>query len=297
MRDEDLYLFNRKEFLDLQRLPDRHTLVLNHPRTGTLQALWHIHGHNGRGWSPRRATFGGPQCDADLPPERLALLLDAADALARRQGWEALTVALPPAFLEPAVQPPLVVLLHARGYRLAHTDLTYYLPCDGTPFTDRLHATARKKRRRALDHGLRAAPDPDADLTEVYDLLVQTRRRRGYPVTMDQPAFAAAARQLPHRYHVWTVRRGPQLVAAAWVVQLRHDLLYTLYVGDDVAHRAYSPVVLLYEAIYAWGVTRGCRYLDFGIGTAASVPNPGLMQFKRSLGGMPSLKFTLEKNF
>ncbi|MGB3618400.1 MAG: GNAT family N-acetyltransferase [Catalinimonas sp.] len=298
MSDDELYLFNRPAFLALQDLPGRHTLALHHPRTGQREAVWHLYEHAGVAWSPRRATFGGPQFAADLPPERLDELLAQADVPARERGWRAIEIKAPPHCFEPRQQSLLATLLHAHGYRQTQADLTYYLPLRGdVPFENRLHDTARKRRRRAAEMPFVVTEEPTADLAEVHAMIAATRHRKGYPVTMTAEQLTRAVRTLPEHYRVWTARREGALVAVACVVVVRHDLLYTLYVGDEDAHRRWSPVTLLYEALYDWGRAGGYRFLDFGIGTDASVPNWGLMQFKRSLGGVPALKSTYRKEY
>ncbi|SDL04380.1 Acetyltransferase (GNAT) domain-containing protein [Catalinimonas alkaloidigena] len=297
LRLQDLYLFNRPEFIAFQALPALHTLRLHQPRTDQVEALWHMAIHDQVGYSPWRATFGGPQFVATLPPPRLAELLQQGDALARHEKLRALVIRTFPAFYDPAGHALLTHALLQHGYALEATDLTYFLALRRDGFEKGLHTTGRKKLRRAERHGFTFHEEEPAFAPEAYQIIAATRQRKGYPVTLSEESLLAHLRALPDYYRLFSVRRSGRTAAVGLVVVISPSILYTFYVGDVEEFRTHSPAVMLYQGIYYWGVTKGYRLLDFGIGTDQTEPNEGLMQFKRMLGGEPSLKFTFRKDF
>ena len=67
-------------------------------------------------------------------------------------------------------------------------------------------------------------------------------------------------------------------------------MLYVFYWGEHPSVRHRSPVLLLAEALYEYARELGAKVLDIGTATVDSVPNQGLMDFKRQIGCQASLK-------
>jgi hypothetical protein len=71
-------------------------------------------------------------------------------------------------------------------------------------------------------------------------------------------------------------------------------VLYNFYPASPLAYNSFSPVVLLNEGLHAFGRASGLALLDLGTSTLPTGLNSSLLQFKRHLGGILSLKLSFE---
>jgi hypothetical protein len=134
-----------------------------------------------------------------------------------------------------------------------------------------------------------------AEYLNVYRVIEDNRRRRGFPMTMSAEQLGDMARAFPDRLHLFAViapGTPPSMCAAAVTIALTESILYVLYWGDAAGMETYSPIALLASSIYDFCQARTFTRLDVGTSTVAGVPNHGLIQFKRNLGFVESLKLS-----
>jgi hypothetical protein len=178
---------------------------------------------------------------------------------------------------------------------LADHELNYDMAVDSRPLLERMGSGNAKRLRKCVREGLVAQPVPLVEYLNVYRVIEDNRRRRGFPMTMSAEQLGDMARAFPDRLHLFSViapGTTSSMCAAAVTVALTESILYVLYWGDAAGMETYSPIALLASSIYEFCQARGFTRLDVGTSTVAGVPNHGLIQFKRNLGFVESLKLS-----
>lgn len=292
------WLYQQPEHLALQPSPgQRLHFFLEEPaenRTvAQLSVFLSADGMNGR--SPWQAPFGAVQMAADLPPAALHVLLAAVENALRGQGVQHIAMRLPAFAYEPATTARLVEVLRQRGYSVAQAEINNHLPLH-QDFRAGLHPSERRRLLKCARHGLQFEQEPPLVLPLAYEFLRRCREEKGQDLSMTLEQLQTLFRALPQQVFLFSVRNpAGEWAALTIAIRVGEDVLYNFYPASPLAYNTYSPVVLLNAGLHAFGQASGMRLLDLGTSTLPEGLNHSLLQFKRHLGGIPSLKLTLEK--
>ncbi len=289
-------------------LPTGH--LFNSPPFGTLQegAVWRfvlqesgnplariwfaVNGHTAV--SGAGATFGS--LDYAHGTDEAALLEFLTTVLARIQesGIHRVQIRHYPFYYAPSDLP--VRAFRLLGLQPEVEETNQYLVVDDVAFPDKLRPNERKKLRQCYEAGYAFRQLPAAALPEVYRLVVATRQRRGYPVSMSLAALQAAWAAMPDKYLLFGVFDGDKLIAASVSIRVNRQVLYNFYHADEAAYRSRSPLVRLVEGVYQYCRFQHISYLDLGISSVGGRLNEGLYRFKKNLGCLDAPKITYALN-
>lgn len=171
--------------------------------------------------------------------------------------------------------------------------MNYHLPLD-QPFRQGLHRSERWKCNKLHREGYTFQAISPAHIEMVFPILEESRRRKGYPMTMSQLELAEVFDAFPQYYHLHGVYVENVCVAVSVSIQVSQEIDYIFYTGDVLAHRRRSPVVMLHEGLFMLARQQGKTILDLGTASVQGEVNQGLAQFKEHLGGQVSAKITWE---
>jgi hypothetical protein len=112
---------------------------------------------------------------------------------------------------------------------------------------------------------------------------------------MSEGQLTELFRLFPNNHFLFSVRDAAGEWAALTVaIQVNERVLYNFYPASPLSYNAFSPVVMLNEGLHAFGRASGLHLLDLGTSSLPTGLNQSLLQFKRHLGGILSLKLTFE---
>ncbi|RSK50272.1 hypothetical protein [Hymenobacter rigui] len=292
------WLYHTPEHLALQLSPgERLHFFLEEPAlsctVAQLSVFLSADGQEAR--SPWQAPFGGVQAGPTLPAAVLREMLLAVEAELRERGVRHFTLRLPAFAYEPAAASRLTEVLRQLDYQVALAELNNHLPLD-REFRAGLHPSERRRLLKCERHGLRFEQEPPLLLPLAYEFLRRCRQEKGQDLSMTLEQLQTLFRTLPGHVFLFSVRDAAGEWAALTIaIRVRADVLYNFYPASPLAYNTLSPVVLLNAGLHAFGQASGMRLLDLGTSTLPEGLNHSLLQFKRHLGGVPSLKLTLEK--
>ncbi len=247
--------------------------------------------------SPGQASFGGVQVAAGLPVAALHPLLDAAESWLRQHGQQALGVRGYPFCYDPSGAATLAEALRQRGYRVVLAEENYYLDTQ-RDYTAHLHRSERKRLRKCHDHGMVVEQEPPLLLPAAYAFIAACRRERGQPLSLPLERIEALFRAFPQRHFLFSVRwPSGEWAALTLAIQVSERVLYNFYHASPIAVNEFSPVVLLNKGLHAFAQANDMALVDLGISTLpGGMPHGSLLQFKRHLGCVASLKLTWHKS-
>jgi Acetyltransferase (GNAT) domain len=240
------------------------------------------------------APFGGIDLVHQETPSCVLALLRAALARAREEGIAQIRVRARPRYFGENEAAGEFALLHL-GAAIESCEVSLGIEiwrhADAEAYVAALSKAARKTLRHAQRADASFGPAHDTDeWAECYALLAETKRRRGGHFRISFEYVIAMRDLFGPRIAMYSVRQGGELAAAALVYRVKADCDYVVAWGDDLRYRGIHVMNLLAYHLICRALADRLRTLDLGIASLAGVPDDGLIQFKRSLGGSLGLR-------
>jgi Acetyltransferase (GNAT) domain len=233
-----------------------------------------------RAFSGYQATFGSVDFDDNVDTDAAKYLIEQAVLILQRDGFKEIVIKHWPEAYGSGFHDIFLGL----GFSLANREINQHLAVGNEEFAEIIKRNERKKLNQALSRGFTFRNLTVDDLPLIYQHVVETRKRKNYPVSMSYENLYQTILQLPDRYFLYGLYDREKLIAASVSVQVATDIIYNFYHADDFNYRSLSPLVLLIQHIYQYCQQQGVRILDLGISSADGVLNQGLYIFKENLG-------------
>jgi hypothetical protein len=242
--------------------------------------------------SGARSPFGGFVIPGVVDRKNLKTLIEDALRYAKLHEMESVEIKCYPEIYAPEQVAVENDVLSEVGFNLKYKDTTQVLFINGELS---LYPDRKRKIRECVGKNFRFQELTIESLPQAYDLFVQSRQSKGYPLTMKLTDFFDEFRKFPLQYKLYGVLDGDHIIAASVVVLVNNQILYYFFSGDDLGYRKYSPTTFLVFNLYHLAVEKSFKFIDLGISTDRGVLNEGLYNFKKSFGAVDSFKLTFEK--
>ena len=185
--------------------------------------------------------------------------------------------------------------LFNSGARVARCELSLGLEARRFATADHYAAaldhSARKQLRQGLAAGFDfAAANTVAEWSECFDLLVETRRRRGATMKISLAYVTGLREVFGSRITMHRLLAGGALAGAALVYRVRRDWDYIVAWGDDLAQRSKRVMNVLAYRLVCAAIAEQVGVVDLGVSSVDGVPDEGLIHFKRGIGAVPGLR-------
>lgn len=240
---------------------------------GCLTGVWHD-GVFENGYS---APFAGFDIPDDTPTWRVQEMAEEAFRLVYSENQSfGIRIKLPPPCYTPTWHAQVKALLDI-GFRVERAEINQHV--------DEFSSLSRNGSR-----ALKAAQSLELDVLELdargrrmaYDLIAENRAAKGRTLRLSFDYLERARRFDVRWYGVY----DKDMVAAAVTYKVRDGVTLVVYWGDKPDHDLpCSPMPLLAHRLWS---KCGSHVLDLGIST-----DPGLMQFKRSVGAKDGLRLDM----
>ena len=149
---------------------------------------------------------------------------------------------------------------------------------DAAVMLDRLNKKTRNLVRKSLSYGMSAAFGHSELLEEFYGVYRRNMHDLGSP-SYARTFFAEILKHFPGTAFICVVRRGEEVVAAAFVVGFNRTLEVP-WASSVREHFALKPNMFLYWQLLRCAADRGYKWFDFGRSSIGS----GTHQFKMQWG-------------
>jgi hypothetical protein len=289
------YLFNEPFHMRKQPCTQVFTCYLIHKKQQKAYARFSLFGQQEKGISPCRGPFGSVELNPLLPLPFLECFIQFIDHLAVKQGMAQIEIKSYPFCYQPQVSALITATLLQQKYHILHTDLNYHLPVTKESFSTLVHLSVKRRLQKCIKKGFTFGEETEPDFTAVYAMIVQSRQRKGYPVSMNFADFQQLFIDFPGIYKIFAVKDHSKLIAVTVAVQINQQILYYFLPAHDPDYNTYSPMVLLIKGLYDYCQQAGFVLLDLGISTDKGEPNYGLIRFKQNMGAISSLKLSFIK--
>lgn len=181
-------------------------------------------------------------------------------------------------------------ILLQHGFIVEYIDVNMHLTTTDS-FTQDLQPSEKRYLNLARKgHWRFERLNPELDLTSVYDILLQARAIKKYPISMTFEELSVMFALYPEDYLLFGVRYQEELLAAAVCIRVNHRIIYDFMHGDALRFRENSPIVFLLSGIHTYARGQNIDLVDLGTCSNLGIRNEGLCTFKKNMGGKPSDK-------
>ena len=292
------YLYQRAEHLSTQRPKNLISLGLWNTPNQRLDAFIHLEQAYGVAHSLPQAPFGGLQTISDISDDSLVLLLGATEQYCAEKRMQRLGINSAPVAYDQRQAALLQAVYQSCQFNVRHRYVNHHLSITSAPLAERLHPSERRRLRKCQRAGFKVGIWENPDPAQVYDFLSESRRRQGYPLSLDYDQLRLLLTHLPHLALVFVVKNKEQIISLTVGIRVSSRILYNFCPADNLDYRTYSPMVLLNCSLYEYAQSSGIELIDLGMSLDhLGNEKASLIRFKENLGAEKSEKVTYEKNF
>lgn len=247
--------------------------------------------------SGHRAPFGGIDLVRDWDtPENMSQLIEGALSAFGSENIRTVRTRCKPTSWSTAEAALQQALIH-HGFRVESAELNFSIDLRNTPSLDAYREGLKKESRKALGRS-DALNLPFSKLQsrdawkEAFDLLTENRAAKGRPMNLTFEYLERLMLTFPDRITMIALGSEP-MVCAALIYRVGASKAVVVRWGDRSGDLPFSPMYALAARVVEISLAEGIRWIDLGIASEGGEPNPGLVQFKRSIGAHPELRLDM----
>ncbi|MTI40559.1 hypothetical protein [Fulvivirga lutimaris] len=291
--DFEEYLFNTERHRLTQAKEGWKSFYWLDEKKKLVKASFHVHIEGDVARSPYRATFGG----IDVGPLSYSSINDFVGIIIeelQKVEIHSIEIILPPASLDQINQTLLFQSLLDNGFSLVKSVMHISIPVGAKPYTAILNRTKRKLLAKSSEYQFNI--QDRAELKDVYDCILTSRIEKGYELSLTLSELGNIVKEIADDFLIFSVSDNFKLIAGAIALKISDSALYIFYAGHLNDYDRHGSLIKLYEGIYNYCLSNDISTIDLGSSEEENKTKPGLIEFKRQIGGFPSLRSTFKWN-
>lgn len=288
------YFFNEKEHLQKQGGERLLTFYWQNIDNQSIEARFSVIIQDEMAYSPLRATFGGVEFSEEISEESLFQFLEEIILNIEVESIKINTY--PEGYLAHTQIQKLENHLFKLGFEISITEQNYEIAITQKSFYETtISIRAKQLLRKSIKKGFSFQEVLEPDFSEIHAFIARSRERKNRPMTMNLEQFESHFTLFPKNFQIFSVTDSTRLITVGVTIKINEEIVYTFYLAYDEEYSKESPIIFLLSGIYEHFQQQDFKILDLGIASANGILNEGLANFKRSLGGISSLKKTYVK--
>lgn len=292
-RDRATYLFNESDHLFLQSKRGWQIFEFIELNSLKVYARIFFHVKDGQASSPLKAPFGSVEIFRKLSETQLIDFLEQTLGQLIRLRVKKVVIRSYPDLYDLQTSNLLQSALKQVGFENTE-EISSILFLDGKPFERKIKISERQKLKKALGV-FEFKQVGTRELNRIYSFIAICRMERSQTLSMTLRELRKTISVFPDRFFLFTVGTKTELAAAAIVIQVSKNILYTFYYAHAKKYNRISPVVLLISGIYDFASAKKFGMIDLGTSMMEGHVNRPVLHFKKSIGGVSNKKITFYK--
>ncbi len=287
-------IFNDSRYMSIWDGPILSFYLINN-KNGKTEGLVRFHGDKTVAWSPYRAPFASLLFTGDITFEVLREFIGYINETLKKYGYRKVYLKHYPDFYSPDMPNKVISALVFGGYQLKTTDINHHIILGDKPFSSLIHPMQKRRIKKCEDNEFKFTIHDIQDTGSVYKKIQSFRLQKNIPLNIDLNTVKILFEKFPDHYKFCSVSDGKDIVAASIILKINNRVLYNFLPASNLTYSTSSPMVYLIRHMYEYARKENFKYLDLGISSINNEPQTDLIKFKERLGGIASVKFTLEK--
>ncbi len=286
------FLFNSHRHLWLQSGKSWRIYEALEEDTGAVKVRINFHIDAGEASSPFRAPFGFLEIYRKISSNELTGFFSLIEADLKNRGVRKIQIKSYPEVYDKNFG--LVEEVLKRLQYSVTQEVSSIIPVDRKPFDKKIKVSERQKLRKAK-HLFSFEKVKRIYVKEIYSFIEACRNERNQSLSMSFTELNKAISNFPRNFSFYRVNDASGSAAAAIVISVSKEILYTFYYAHARRFDKVSPVVLLMDGIYEVAQEQGIEMIDLGTSMVNGKVNRSLLHFKKSIGAQTNRKLIFEK--
>ncbi|MEQ8242433.1 GNAT family N-acetyltransferase [Fulvivirga sp.] len=291
--DFEEYLFNTERHRLTQAKDGWKSFYWLDEKKKRVKASFHVHVDGSIARSPYRATFGGVDFSSNMSQKHLTVFIQSVEKFLMDINIQTFQIIMSPQHHNNSSFSKHFQALVDNGFGNLKSDLTAVIKINSNSFESRISNSARLNLKKSKN--LIFSRHDKEQYTEIYDVIKESRKERGYEISMTKSQLIKLAEQIASKTHFFGVYKNDVLVGGAVCFEVSNRVLYAFYVGHLKSFETLNPTGYLYSQVYKFCQENNFELLDLGTSAENGKTKFSLLEFKQSIGAEPSLKLTFSK--
>jgi lipid II:glycine glycyltransferase (peptidoglycan interpeptide bridge formation enzyme) len=285
------FIFTSAEHLLLQSKKNWKVFGLKSEKKILLQLPLHL--SRKKAISPLRAPFGSLQLAKGISKNQMDFFIKSVLTSLRGLQVESISIRNFPSVYHEQYSEWIAQCLLANGFTVSE-QVSSAIVVNEIDFEKKIKPSERQKLKKSQSQFI-FQQQPLSKLKSIYSFIALCRHERNQSLSMSFAQLSKTIRVLPDDFFLFEVRNSKELAAAAIVIRINREILYTFYYAHSRSFDKISPVVFLLSGIYNFAKENNYKLMDLGTSMIGSTINQPLLQFKKSIGGETSRKLVFER--
>lgn len=287
-------LFNNPEHVLLQS-SDAITFQMWDPSEGSIGSI-HFIIDDGVAYSPYKSLFGGFEIKKQVKPEDLNFFYQQIEQSLRLKGVNRIIIILPANFYRNKRFNLMKKVLENHGFQTSLKYKNHHIELKKNTIASLFHPMEKRKLKKCNSQKLGFYQESPEMLPLVYNFISLCRKEKNHPLNMTYENLKESFERFPENYLIFTVRQNNEIYAATIAVVVNDKILYNFLPASPTRFNDLSPTVKLIEGLFKFAKSNNYKYLDLGVSTTHDGEDQtSLIDFKKHVGGIRSLKLKMEK--
>jgi len=249
-------------------------------------------------YSPFSAPFGGfVYLKKDVKISIIDRAIESLTDWAPKNNIKEISLCLPPAIYQQSFIAKQINSLYRTRFLIRKIDLSYSFSLDDFDeyYTHRIWRNARKNISIALEQDLKFRKcESEQEHILAYKIIRENRQLKGFPLRMSWQQVRKTIHLIKADFFmVFAAMNKP--IASAIIFHVSDKIVQVIYWGDIADSSTNKAMNFLAFKLFEYYKGLDFKVIDLGPSTENSIPNPGLCEFKESLGCEIQPKFTFSK--
>jgi len=235
--------------------------------------------------SPFSATFGGFEfVKSDVKLYQIDAALHSLFTWASANYFSGIKIISPPFFYKEDFSAKVANCLYRAGFEVQNMELNYHFHTANLTedYEQIIWYNAKKNLKKANNSGFLFEKINSNQGKLAYDVIVENRRKRGFPMRLTWEQLVATMSVVPIDFFIAKI--ADVITGAAIVYHMTHTIVRVIYWGDLLEFSKYKTMNFLSFQLFNYYKKQGIQFIDIGHSTDNSIPNHGLCEFKESIG-------------
>ncbi len=245
--------------------------------------------------SHRGSSYGGVVQPVSQGVEKNVKIVKALSKYAKQEGFEVVTMTLPPDIYNQQLNNYLEFACFLEGYHYQKREISSVLKLEDNIEDNiaKFKSTHRTAYRRGEKMGVLVKETEDYE--SFYAILENNLNiRHGVKPTHTLDELKDLKSRYPERIRLYGAFVDNTMIAGLVMFDANKLVTLAFYISHDETYQEYRGVNVLFKEVIADSIKRGFHYLDYGIFTVNQEPNYGLARFKENFGSGGVFRDTLK---
>ena len=289
------FLYNQEAYLQLKKGERRSFYAVDHAQPQVLARIHFLlvldETGTQRAVSLPQSPFGSVECASLLSKLLLYQFLRYVVERLTHQGIQEMTIKHYVSIYQPTVTRTIKHVLKELSFSTNEVLTNSHIVVDEEKIDNKLRAGELGRMKKCQRARFTFQQEPLTSLKRIHGFVEESYASRGRGLSLSREMLEEQAKAIPGCYQFFSVYHQDEIIAATITVRAHPRILYTYSYTALTSYNRYSPTVWLLSRLYRYCYQSNIHTLDLGTSLTDSVQD-----FKRRIGGTPSLKCIYTKN-